>query len=87
MDPERYPCLQLGYEVAAKGGSCGAVLNAANEACVELFLDRKIKLTDIAKICRSVLNHHHFSPSPSLTELLQLDRWSRNEVQNWITGL
>jgi 1-deoxy-D-xylulose-5-phosphate reductoisomerase len=52
-----------------------------------LFLDRKIKLTDIAKICRSVLNHHHFSPSPSLTELLQLDRWSRNEVQNWITGL
>lgn len=87
VDPERYPCLQLGYEVAAKGGSCGAVLNAANEACVELFLDRKIKLTDIAKICRSVLNHHHFSPSPSLTELLQLDRWSRNEVQNWITGL
>ena len=87
VDPERYPCLQLGYEVAASGGSCGAVLNAANEACVALFLDRKIKLTDIAKICRSVLNHHHFSPSPSLTELLQLDRWSRNEVQNWITGL
>lgn len=87
VDPERYPCLQLGYEVAAKGGSCGAVLNAANEACVELFLERKIKLTDIASICRSVLNHHHFSPSPSLAELLQLDRWSRNEVQNWITGL
>jgi 1-deoxy-D-xylulose-5-phosphate reductoisomerase len=84
VDPERYPCLQLGYEVAARGGSCGAVLNAANEACVELFLKRRILLTDIAKICKSILHHHHYSPSPTLHELLELDRWSRLEVQRWI---
>ena len=84
VDPERYPCLQLGYEVAERGGSCGAVLNAANEACVELFLDRRIRLTDIAKICKSILHHHHYSPSPTLSELLELDRWSRLEVQRWI---
>lgn len=84
VDPERYPCLQLGYEVAARGGSCGAVLNAANEACVELFLERRIRLTDIAKICKSILHHHHYSPSPTLSELLELDRWSRLEVQRWI---
>ncbi|XZE43619.1 1-deoxy-D-xylulose-5-phosphate reductoisomerase [Pirellulaceae bacterium SH467] len=85
VDPERYPCLQLGFEVASRGGSCGAVLNAANEACVELFLERRIRLTDIAKICKSILHHHHYSPSPSLSELLELDRWSRLEVQRWIT--
>ncbi|AMV34758.1 1-deoxy-D-xylulose 5-phosphate reductoisomerase [Pirellula sp. SH-Sr6A] len=85
VDPERYPCLQLGFEVAARGGSCGAVLNAANEACVELFLERRIRLTDIAKICKSILHHHHYSPSPSLPELLELDCWSRLEVQRWIT--
>ncbi len=84
VDPERYPCLQLGYEVAERGGSCGAVLNAANEACVELFLERRIRLTDIAKICKSILHHHHYSPSPTLSELLELDRWSRLEVQRWI---
>jgi 1-deoxy-D-xylulose-5-phosphate reductoisomerase len=84
VDPERYPCLTLGFEVADKGGTCGAVLNAANEACVELFLERKIRLTDIAKICRTVLNQHHFSPSPDLSELLRLDRWSRDEVHRWI---
>jgi len=84
VDPERYPCLALGFEVAEHGGTSGAVLNAANEACVELFLDRKIKLTDIAKICRIVLNEHHYSPSPDLAELLRLDRWSREEVQRWI---
>ncbi len=31
-DLDRYPALQLGFEVAANGGSTGAVLNAANEA-------------------------------------------------------
>ncbi len=84
VDPERYPCLQLGFEVAQRGGTCGAVLNAANEACVELFLQQKIYLTDIAVICKSILHHHHYSPSPTLSELLELDRWSRGEVQRWI---
>ncbi len=85
-DLERYPALQLGFEVAKNGGSCGAVLNAANEAAVQLFLNNRIKLTEIATICRQVLDHHHFSPSPSLSELLSLDQWGRNEVQRWITS-
>jgi 1-deoxy-D-xylulose-5-phosphate reductoisomerase len=84
-DMDRYPALQLGFEVARKGGTCGAVLNAANEAAVELFLNHKIKLTEIATICRQVLDHHHYSPTPNLSELLELDRWGRNEVQRWIT--
>ena len=83
-DLERYPALRLGFEVVKKGGTCGAVLNAANEASVELFLDNRIKLTDIATICRDVLNHHHFSPNPSLSELLTQDRWARKEVQSWV---
>ncbi|MBM3967243.1 MAG: 1-deoxy-D-xylulose-5-phosphate reductoisomerase [Planctomycetes bacterium] len=84
VDPERYPALELGFEVAKRGGTTGAVLNGANEAAVELFLNRKIRLTEIAKICRSVLNHHDYSPSPALDELMRLDRWSREEVFRWI---
>jgi 1-deoxy-D-xylulose-5-phosphate reductoisomerase len=83
-DPERYPALLLGFEVAKRGGTCGAVLNAANEAAVQLFLDHKIKLTEIATICREILDHHHFSPTPTLSELFELDQWGRNEVQRWI---
>src|SRR5262249_44193697 len=37
-DDETFPALQLGYEVARRGGTCGAVLNAANEAAVGRFL-------------------------------------------------
>ena len=33
-DEERFPALGLGYEVARRGGTGGAVLNAANEAAV-----------------------------------------------------
>jgi 1-deoxy-D-xylulose-5-phosphate reductoisomerase len=84
VDPERYPALELGFEVARRGGTTGAVLNGANEAAVELFLNRKIRLTEIAKICRSVLDHHDYSPSPTLDELMRLDRWSREEVFRWI---
>lgn len=83
VDPERYPALELGFEVAQRGGTCGAVLNAANEAAVELFLSGHIRLTDIAKICRSVLQHHNFAPTPNLNELLEQDRWARDEVMRW----
>ncbi len=82
-DLERYPALALGFEVAASGGTSGAVLNGANEAAVELFLNGQIGFTDITKICRQVLEHHNYDPSPSLETLLQRDRWARNQVQRW----
>lgn len=79
-DLERYPALELGFEVARVGGSAGAVLNAANEAAVELFIHGKIRFTDIVRMCRSVLNSHDFDPSPTLDQLLTLDSWARKEV-------
>lgn len=83
-DHSRFPALQLGLEVAQKGGTTGAVVNAANEAAVQAFLDRKIKFTDIVPACRKVLESHHFSPRPSLEELLEMDRWARLEIMKWI---
>jgi 1-deoxy-D-xylulose-5-phosphate reductoisomerase len=82
-DLERFPALALGFEVAARGGTCGAVLNAANEAAVERFLERKLTFTDIPRACRAVLEAHHFDPAPTLTELLRLDRWAREEIDRW----
>ncbi len=82
-DFERYPALALGFEVAKAGGTSGAVLNAANEAAVELFLNGMIRFTEIASVCRRVVENHHYDPSPSLEELLALDKWARNEVLRW----
>ncbi len=82
-DLDTFPALQLGFEVAKRGGTCGAVLNAANEAAVEAFLAGELKFLDIPRVCRDVLNHHPYSARPTLQELHALDRWARQEVVRW----
>ncbi len=82
-DHETFPSLQLGYEVARRGGTCGAILNAANEAAVQRFLDGELEFLDIPRACRAALDTHHFSPTPTLAELSACDRWARQEVSRW----
>ncbi len=82
-DHETFPSLQLGYEVARRGGTCGAVLNAANEAAVSAFLAGELSFLDIPRACRAALDHHDYDPSPSLAVLAAGDRWARQEVSRW----
>ncbi|MEX2173651.1 MAG: 1-deoxy-D-xylulose-5-phosphate reductoisomerase [Pirellulaceae bacterium] len=83
-DEDRFPAIGLGREVAAAGGTAGAVLNAANEAAVAGFLAGELSFMEIVPACRAVLKTHPFSPTPSLDELLTLDRWARQEISRWI---
>jgi 1-deoxy-D-xylulose-5-phosphate reductoisomerase len=73
----------LGYEVARRGGTCGAVLNAANEAAVARFLAGELDFLDIPRACRAALESHDFSPTPTLAELAAADRRARQEVARW----
>ncbi len=83
-DVERFPALELGREAARAGGTTGAVLNAANEAAVAGFLQGDLPFTDIVPVCRSVLDHHEFDPSPTLDQLIAADVWARQEVSRWV---
>jgi 1-deoxy-D-xylulose-5-phosphate reductoisomerase len=82
-DFDRFPALGLGFEVARRGGTCGAVLNAANEAAVERFLNNDLRFCDIPRACRAVLDAHDFDPSPSLASLLAHDKRAREEIERW----
>jgi 1-deoxy-D-xylulose-5-phosphate reductoisomerase len=82
-DRDRFPALELGQKCAREGGTSGAVLNAANEAAVEAFLAGELHFTEIIPACRSVLESHPFEPNPSLHQLIELDRWARQEVSRW----
>jgi 1-deoxy-D-xylulose-5-phosphate reductoisomerase len=82
-DRARFPALELGYEVAGRGGTCGAVLNAANEIAVEQFLAGAIRFPDIVRACRAVLDSHTFDPHPTLDALLAADRWARKAARSW----
>jgi 1-deoxy-D-xylulose-5-phosphate reductoisomerase len=83
-DPARFPAVALGHEAAARGGTCGAVLNAANEEAVRGFLEGTMKFTDIADTCRKVLDEHPFQAEPSLDDVRRLDAWARQEVMKWV---
>jgi len=82
-DPDRFPALRLGDAAAARGGTAGAVLNAANEEAVRGFLDGAIAFTDIADICARLLDEHPYQAEPSLGDVLRLDAWARQEVVKW----
>ena len=60
MDFERYPLIKIAYEVGETGGVLPCVLNAANEAAVELFLNDKISFLEIEDIVRNaVMNYEN----------------------------
>ncbi|MEM8943806.1 MAG: 1-deoxy-D-xylulose-5-phosphate reductoisomerase [Planctomycetota bacterium] len=83
-DSNQSAALELGHHCAQAGGTSGAVLNAANEAAVEAFLQGELHFTEIVPACRSVLESHHFDPSPTLSQLVEIDGWAREEVTRWV---
>ncbi len=54
-DDEAFPALRLARTAAKMGDAYGAVLNAANEAAVDMFLNCRIKFLDIAKLVEKAL--------------------------------
>ncbi|MEQ9355013.1 1-deoxy-D-xylulose-5-phosphate reductoisomerase [Coleofasciculus sp. F4-SAH-05] len=81
-DHDKYPCMQLAYAAGRTGGSMPAVLNAANEQAVALFLDEKIQYLDIARCIEQTCDRHSRDncPDPGLEDILAADRWAREEV-------
>ncbi|MBW4679852.1 MAG: 1-deoxy-D-xylulose-5-phosphate reductoisomerase [Microcoleus vaginatus WJT46-NPBG5] len=81
-DHQKYPCMQLAYNAGRAGGSMPAVLNAANEQAVALFLDEKIQFLDIPRLIEDACDKHQAdnSETPSLDDILAADRWARQEV-------
>lgn len=85
-DYERFGALKLGLEAAESGGTAGTVLNAANEAAVDAFLNGRLRFDQIVPACREVVNRHPFHPDPSLERILELDAWAREEINRWISA-
>ncbi len=79
---QKYPCMQLAYDVGRMGGSMPAVMNAANEQAVALFLEEKISFLDIPKVIETACDR--FRPQntlqPSLEDILAADQWARQEI-------
>ncbi|MBM3925148.1 MAG: 1-deoxy-D-xylulose-5-phosphate reductoisomerase [SAR202 cluster bacterium] len=77
LDPARYPCFTLALEAGKKGGTYPAVLSAADEVAVQLYLDNRIRFTDIPKVVERTLEAHTPSPADDLEAILGADDWAR----------
>jgi 1-deoxy-D-xylulose-5-phosphate reductoisomerase len=79
-DIKTFRCLGFAYECIEKGGTYSAVLNAANEIAVDLFLNKKIGFSDIPMIIEESLNNHENLLNYELQDLLKIDKLTRDKI-------
>ena len=81
-DHEKYPCMGLAYAAGRAGGCLPAVLNAANEQAVALFLDEKIRFLDIPRLIEQTCDRYQSQnrATPSLEDILAADEWARQDL-------
>ncbi|HOK43694.1 MAG TPA: 1-deoxy-D-xylulose-5-phosphate reductoisomerase [Thermoclostridium caenicola] len=86
-DFEAFPCLGLAYEAARTGGTLPAAMNAANEVAVAAFLNEEIRFHQIPGIIRQVMAEHRVNTRPSLDDIIDTDRVSRERAAEIIRDI
>lgn len=86
VDHDRFPSLQLAWQVIETGGTSGAIFNAANEVAVAAFLDRRIPFGMIPRLVEQALNTVVSVPVRSLDDIHQADLAARAEVHRLTDG-
>lgn len=79
-DTDKFRCLALAYEACEKGGTYPAVLNAANEVAVDLFLNNKIAFVKIPELIEDALSEHQGFEPQSIDDLIDVDKVTRQKA-------
>ncbi len=78
-DEEKFPSLGIARSAISAGGTMAAVMNAANEAAVALFINGRIPYLDIMCRVERAMERHAVS-EPSIPAILDADAWARRFV-------
>jgi 1-deoxy-D-xylulose-5-phosphate reductoisomerase len=78
---DAFPALNLARQAGEAGGALPAVLNAANEVAVQAFLDDRISFTEIWSLVQNAMGSHSHLASPTLDDILRVDKEARDFVQ------
>jgi len=79
-DTETFGCLRLAMETAEKPGAACAVMNAANEAAVGLYLAEKIGFLQICDLVTAAVETLGAMPANSVEAVLAADREARQFI-------
>ena len=81
-DLDKFRCLGIAYEVLKQEGTYPAVMNAANEIAVDLFLKNKINFHQIPEIIETELNSHNSTDELSIELIKDIDSNTRKNISN-----
>jgi 1-deoxy-D-xylulose-5-phosphate reductoisomerase len=74
IDDNRYPLFYLGVQAGKQGGIMPTVANAANEAALQLFLERKIRFTEISEVVNEALQTIANIDNPDLDTIIEINQ-------------
>ncbi|MBI3460867.1 1-deoxy-D-xylulose-5-phosphate reductoisomerase [Candidatus Acetothermia bacterium] len=77
---KRYPAFRTVVEAGKVGGTLPAVVNATDEVLVQRFLNGEIPFTGIAQGIQEIAEQHEPMKNPTLEEILEADRWTRERA-------
>ena len=80
-DLQNFPCLQLAFDCAKKGGTACPAMNGANEEAVAMFLNDEIGFYDIYDLVSRAVDAVPFIANPDLDQVLEADRLARQAVR------
>lgn len=81
-DTTTFKSLNLAFEVGRAGGTYPAILNGANEAAVELFLNNKISFLDIGNLVENCLNSIDGNNKVDVDNIINADKKARTYIYN-----
>ncbi|MGD8771159.1 MAG: 1-deoxy-D-xylulose-5-phosphate reductoisomerase, partial [Desulfobacterales bacterium] len=83
-DLNKFPCLDLAYQACQAGETLPAVLNAANEMAVQAFLKQRVPFVKIPEVIGKTMESHTVVTNPAFDDIIESDRWAREQARNLI---
>lgn len=72
-DTDTFRGLALAYKAMERGGTIPTAYNAANEKAVALFLERKIRYSEITEMIEACMEHAFYIQNPNVDEILETE--------------
>ena len=82
-DLAKFPSISLAYRALDRLGTACAALNLSNDFSVNLFLNGRIKFTEISRINEEILDNHPWISNPNLSDLLNLENWVKEYLSKY----
>ena len=86
LDETAFPAVALCKQAGRQGGTSPAVLNAANEVCVEAFVEGRLAFLAIVDTVAEVVAANPFRERATLADVLESEEWARTRARELVVG-